>query len=242
MKKLCAFLLFVSPLFAQSVYELKCPSGQTSLWNAQTLNPTTGKLRANVCIDNSGNYIINTSSMNLSLSGLTVNNQADADLLVTFQSGTTVNRNIRFLFNDFTGATNWRMSAFPTVFTIQNLLPTNIAYFQANVGGTTYVSSGGVTPVAINGTVGSSVGGLSVFSGGAVPVQNASISGLGAIKGVTVQTAVVAVGSLPTCNAGAEGTHKAVNNALAPVSLATVVTGGAVHVSVYCNGTNWIVQ
>jgi hypothetical protein len=53
---------------------------------------------------------------------------------------------------------------------------------------------------------------------------------------------VVAVASLPACNAGLEGSHYGVNNALAPTALATVVGGGAVHVSVYCDGTNWIVN
>lgn len=57
-----------------------------------------------------------------------------------------------------------------------------------------------------------------------------------------LRSAVVAVASLPTCNAGLEGTHYGVNNALAPVALATVAGGGTVHVSVYCNGTNWIVN
>lgn len=58
-------VLFVGSLSAQvyqPVYELACVAGQTPLSNAQTLNPKTGKLRANICIDNSGNYIINTGT------------------------------------------------------------------------------------------------------------------------------------------------------------------------------------
>jgi len=62
------------------------------------------------------------------------------------------------------------------------------------------------------------------------------------VKTLYVQTNVVAVASLPACNAGLEGSHYGVNNALAPTALATVVGGGAVHVSVYCDGTNWIVN
>jgi hypothetical protein len=49
------------------------------------------------------------------------------------------------------------------------------------------------------------------------------------------------VGSLPTCNAGTEGTLYGVTDALTPVALATAVGGGAIHTLVYCNGTNWIV-
>lgn len=50
----------------------------------------------------------------------------------------------------------------------------------------------------------------------------------------------VAVNSLPTCNAAAEGMIAAVNDAAAtPVYNATVANGGSVKIPVYCNGTNW---
>jgi hypothetical protein len=48
--------------------------------------------------------------------------------------------------------------------------------------------------------------------------------------------------SLPTCNAGALGTKYAVTDALTPVALASVVGGGAVVLSVFCNGTAWVVN
>jgi hypothetical protein len=50
------------------------------------------------------------------------------------------------------------------------------------------------------------------------------------------------VANLPTCNSGNEGLRLGVTDATAPTSLATVAGGGAVHVAVYCNNTNWIVQ
>jgi hypothetical protein len=50
------------------------------------------------------------------------------------------------------------------------------------------------------------------------------------------------VASLPTCNAGALGTKYAVTDALTPVALASVVGGGAVVLSVFCNGTAWVVN
>lgn len=56
-----------------------------------------------------------------------------------------------------------------------------------------------------------------------------------------VRTPVTTVGALPAC-AGIEGMRYGVSDALAPTALATVVGGGTAHVSVYCNGTNWIVQ
>jgi len=50
------------------------------------------------------------------------------------------------------------------------------------------------------------------------------------------------VANLPTCNAGNEGLRWGVTDATAPTSLATVTGGSTVHVAVYCNNTNWIVQ
>lgn len=50
------------------------------------------------------------------------------------------------------------------------------------------------------------------------------------------------VANLPSCNAGSEGLSWGVIDATTPTSLSTVVGGGAVHVPVYCNNTNWIVQ
>jgi hypothetical protein len=44
---------------------------------------------------------------------------------------------------------------------------------------------------------------------------------------------------LPTCNAGAEGSRGAVSDALTPTFLTAYVSGGAVHASVYCDGTSW---
>ena len=59
----------------------------------------------------------------------------------------------------------------------------------------------------------------------------------------TIQVTAVAVGSLPTCNAAAEGTHAAVNNSNAASYTAgigaVVAAGGTTHVPVYCDGTNW---
>lgn len=50
------------------------------------------------------------------------------------------------------------------------------------------------------------------------------------------------VAGLPTCNAGNEGLRWGVTDANGPTSLSAVIGAGGVHVSVYCNNTNWIVQ
>lgn len=57
-----------------------------------------------------------------------------------------------------------------------------------------------------------------------------------------VQVAVVAVASLPTCNAAAEGLMMGVNNANAVTYNSTVAAGGTNHMPVYCNGTNWVLH
>lgn len=67
---------------------------------------------------------------------------------------------------------------------------------------------------------------------------NASVAGY-------YKTAVSTVSTLQTnspCNSSSEGARSGVTDALSPSSLSTVTGGGAVHVPVYCNGTNWIVE
>lgn len=86
--------------------------------------------------------------------------------------------------------------------------------------------------------------GVTRAAAGSVAVGNGTLGDFtGSVVATLLQTkTVVAVASLPTCNGAAEGTHASVNNALTPVALANVSGGGSVHISVYCNGTNWIVQ
>lgn len=48
------------------------------------------------------------------------------------------------------------------------------------------------------------------------------------------------VATLPTCNAGAQGTMTAVTDGSSPAYLTTVTGGGAVYTPVVCNGANWV--
>ena len=75
-----------------------------------------------------------------------------------------------------------------------------------------------------------------------VEINNGTAGTFRDLRVQKTQTSVVAVASLGTCNAAAEGSRWGVTDALAPVSLAIVAGGGAVRVATYCNGTNWIVQ
>ena len=47
--------------------------------------------------------------------------------------------------------------------------------------------------------------------------------------------------ALPSCAAGTSGTYYLVTDALTPVLGSTLVGGGAITVTVKCNGTNWLV-
>ncbi len=60
--------------------------------------------------------------------------------------------------------------------------------------------------------------------------------------GTVPQLTRFSVATLPSCVAATEGQMAGVTDALVPVALATVAGAGAVHVSVYCNGTAWTVQ
>lgn len=68
------------------------------------------------------------------------------------------------------------------------------------------------------------------------------IGAAGAIyAGSEVATGVVAVASLPTCNAGRKGARHFVTDANATTFLTIVAAGGANNVPVTCNGTNWVI-
>lgn len=109
----------------------------------------------------------------------------------------------------------------------------NLSLGSTGVGGTLTIfgATSGSLPISVNAT--SQV--LSMAS------ANMTISAAGAIVETSSKIAPVTVGTLGTCNSGAEGTRKGVTDALAPTALTTVAAGGSVHVPVYCNGTNWIV-
>ena len=68
------------------------------------------------------------------------------------------------------------------------------------------------------------------------------VSGCGGVSTAIACRPSTIVASLPTCNAGSQGVMFMVTDALTPTSLNTVANGGAAHVGVICNGTNWIVQ
>lgn len=77
-----------------------------------------------------------------------------------------------------------------------------------------------------------------VLSDGAGNVRQTIDSAGHAIFNATTRTAGYTVATLP---AGTSGMRAYVTNALAPVWGSTVVTGGAVTVPVFYNGSNWIV-
>ena len=77
-----------------------------------------------------------------------------------------------------------------------------------------------------------------LFAMCAAPSFAGSVSQAGTTTRLIPQT----VASLPTCNTSAAGQQAYVTNALSPTFLATVASGGAVVVPVFCNGSAWIVH
>lgn len=111
--------------------------------------------------------------------------------------------------------------------------------YQVTVNGSspgtvTIGTAGASVPILLQSGSSSTTAGLKLDTS-----NNATFSG--SVKATTtLQTGTTIVGSLPTCNSGAEGTHYAVTDATAPTYLGTAVGGGAVHAPVYCNGTTWV--
>ena len=72
--------------------------------------------------------------------------------------------------------------------------------------------------------------------------QNALVAAFTVKNTGVIQNNVVfsAAGTpLPTCNGAAEGSRGAVSDATTPTFLTAYVSGGAIHASVYCDGTSW---
>lgn len=111
-----------------------------------------------------------------------------------------------------------------------------------------YNSGGAITTGSNNVVIGSYNGAAApisatgsnyiVLSDGAANVRQIIDPNGHAIFGATTRTAGYLVTALPT---GVTGMRAYVTNALTPVWGATVVTGGAVTVPVFYNGSNWIV-
>lgn len=65
-------------------------------------------------------------------------------------------------------------------------------------------------------------------------------SGTLQVYGAAMKLLPSIVGSLPTCNAGAQGVMYLATDLLTPTALGIAIGGGAVIAPVVCNGTNWV--
>ena len=118
----------------------------------------------------------------------------------------------------------------------QTLQAQSVAAGNANTAGVNWTQQGSLSN-------GSGLGGLILFN-----ISN-SVAASGSQNTATTRFSIgpsggkypiVAVASLPTCDATNEGSNYGVNDALAPAFLVAIASGGTIHTSVYCNGTNWV--
>jgi hypothetical protein len=117
--------------------------------------------------------------------------------------------------------------------------------FQNVVAGTTNTAGANATIQGSRGT-GTGAGGDIIFQAaraGTTGTSQNTFQTVFTVKNTgVIQDNVVfsAAGTpLPTCNGAAEGSRAAVSDALTPTFLTAYVSGGAVHASVYCDGTSW---
>lgn len=170
--------------------------------------------------------------------------------LFTFQTG-TLQSGVTYLKARGTAAS-------PTSVVSGDSLGSNFAFGYTTTGSTGYLSNAGAgfkmvaTDNYTSTTAGARVDFIATPVGSATQAVSASV-GAGFMVGTTtdpgvgnlltngkIQTNKSVVASLPTCNAGAEGSRYGATDLLAPTFLTTATGGGAVHGSVYCNGTNWV--
>jgi len=76
---------------------------------------------------------------------------------------------------------------------------------------------------------------------GNIATQGTITTGTGGSSPGTVFLNPTTVSGLPTCNAGAKGTHAFVTDATATTFLSVVAGSGSNNVPVVCNGTNWLI-
>lgn len=118
----------------------------------------------------------------------------------------------------------------------QTLQVQSVAAGNANTAGVNWIHQGSLSN-------GSGLGGLMLFnisnSNAASGTQNTATTrfSIGPSGG---KYPVVTVANLPTCDATNEGSNYGVSDALAPSFLVTIVGGGAIHTSVYCNSSTWV--
>lgn len=106
---------------------------------------------------------------------------------------------------------------------------------------TDYAAATGRWAVYAGGTAQSAFGGNVRI--GSVVAPTVALDVTGAIQAsTTIKTGAYTVATLPTCNAGAQGTRAHVTNALAPAWNTALVGGGAVVVGAFCNGAAWVAQ
>lgn len=180
---------------------------------------------------------------------LGINNIAKAQLQVTsfnwnlvgdlsFSNGAAVGTEVSYIGSAGTGITRLGQAnaASPVAQTLQ---VQSVVAGTSNTAGQPWTLIGSLsTGNGLSGDIILKTGG----TGAGATSQNASVNAL-AIKGATQLIQFLksyTVATLPTCNAGAQGSWTYVTDASAPAYLGVLAGAGAVIAPAFCNGTNWV--
>jgi hypothetical protein len=215
--------------------------GQDMTEQASGTTPAAGNLHIYANTDHTFHQV-NSSGTDTPLGGGSATQIVDTNGNFTVKSGTATTSAV----NGICG-TNAATAGIPTMKACGS--DTNIELdLDGKAGGGIGIGNGTDNHLYI-GPNGSSFAGayLSLHSGDSL---NFFLIGTGVVGSVnstgdaafhTSKVVAVTVGTLGTCNGGAEGTFSAVTDAAAtPVYNAIVASGGSTHIPVYCNGTNWV--
>ena len=167
----------------------------------------------------------------ISVTGLSLNNAADAVLDVSMRAGSTADQNVRQSYRDHNGTAKWYTlmeASSANSFMIQDVSTSSRVALQLAINGVARLNSGNDKAVQFNNNANSGTGGVEFWSGGAVPTKVGSVSAAGVFSIGT--SAFSALGTVP-----AAGTMKYCTDC---GTASTCAGSGSGHMAV-SNGTNW---
>jgi len=158
---------------------------QDGVLSVQNGTVTKGSVPTSSIPDLSGAYVARNAGFgtNITFNGLTLKNNVDSDQFIYLRSGLAADQRDYFYWLDFNGGSAWAFgrNSVNTLICFDSVNATHRSEYEA--GGISYISSGGSSPVVVNGQgeSGTGTGGLRVRSGGASPVTWLQVDSNGTI-------------------------------------------------------------